>query len=99
MVHGPVSNQDPVSSIRSESSIQGQKIILAPLQQVVYLWFKNNEDKGFFNKGIIHRETGVAIPTIKKIVSKLSSLKILNIGQYSPVSRRQEYSLNNNHSY
>ena len=96
MVHGPVSNQDPVSSIRSESSIQGQKIILAPLQQVVYLWFKNNEDKGFFNKGIIHRETGVAIPTIKKIVSKLSSLKILNIGQYSPVSRRQEYSLNNN---
>lgn len=93
---GPISNQDPVSSIRSISSIQGQKIILAPLQQVVYLWFKNNEDKGFFNKGIIHRETGVAIPTIKKIVSKLSSLKILNIGLYSPVSRRQEYSLNNN---
>ncbi|MBU1342863.1 MAG: hypothetical protein KKE44_15020 [Proteobacteria bacterium] len=100
------SGQGQVSSIGSRSG-QGQldteksifnndltECILAPQQQNIYTWFLNNGITGYFNKGQIQRDTGINHPTIRKSIAKLSTLNIIEISEYDPVSRHQKYRLN-----
>lgn len=94
-----LSGQYPVSSIQSGSdqgqvsSIRSQHVVLAQQQQRVYLWFLDNGISGYFNKGIIHRETSINLPTIRKCVAKLKDIGLLKIGVFDPVSRLSEYSI------
>ena len=94
------SGQGPVSSIGSRSgqgpvsNISIAEIVLAPQQQRVYVWFLTNGLTGYFNKGIISRETGINSPTVRKSITKIKSLSLIKIDEYDPVSRQQKYKLN-----
>jgi len=85
----------PVSSINTDQLPNYPlKVTLAHQQQKVYEWFIRNGFAGYFNKGIISRETGINHPTIRKAISKLETLDLINIFEYDPVSRQQKYKLN-----
>ena len=86
------SGQGQVSSIKSDDA--DKKITLGRQQQRVYEWFLNEGDQGYFNKGIMSRDTDISHPTIRKSIKKLESLSLLKIHKYDPVSRRQKYELN-----
>ena len=97
---GSRSGVDPVSSIGSRSgvdtvsSIAITETILAPQQQRVYEWFLTNGLTGYFNKGIISRKTGINTPTIRKCLTKLKKLSLIQTDEYDPVFRQQKYKLN-----
>jgi len=88
------SGQGQVNILLPESTTKINRCILAPQQQKVYSWFLNHGFSGYFNKGLIQRDTGINHPTIRKCIAKLISLNLIQIFEYDPVSRQQEYQLN-----
>jgi len=71
-----------------------ESVVLAPQQQKAYEWFLFNGEIGYFNKGVISRETGIKPPTLRKCITKLKALSLIFIGEYDPASRKQSYKLN-----
>ena len=92
----PVSNIGSRSGLYPVSSNTITETVLAPQQQRVYEWFLTNGLTGYFNKGIISRDTGINTPTIRKCLTKLKKLSLIQTDKYDPVSRQQKYKLNTN---
>ena len=90
----PVSNIGSRSGLYPVSSNTITETVLAPQQQRVYEWFLTNGLTGYFNKGIISRETGINTPTIRKCLTKFKKLSLIQTDEYNPVSRQQKYKLN-----
>ncbi len=90
---GSRSGQGQVDTNTAFKSTSLETCVLAPKQQKIYSWFLNNGISGYFNKGQIQRDTGINHPTIRKSIAKLTSLNLIEIYEYNPVSRQQKYQI------
>ena len=67
---------------------------LAPKQKIVFDWFLKQGLSGKFNRNQIQKDTKISHPTIRKCVSKLCALDLIDLKQYNPVLHNQEYTVN-----
>jgi len=64
-------------------------------QMKVYSWFVSNGMTGYFNKEIISQSTGIIHNTVRKIIRKLASEKLILFGEYNNGIKKIPYTVSN----